>query len=636
MKTSFILTALAIAVFLSPKVYSQWQPQGMVVCDANEDQTSTRTISDGNGGAFILWNDYRFPHLYAQRLNSYGVPQWGQNGITLCAFDQSPVLETFAFGNGFILTWQGTQTDSTRMFMQAYDANGGEIWQTNGVPIVTGKWAYGNPRLCTDGEFFYVSWSDWRLSKLDDIFLQKYNISAGAEWQANGICVRSAPHSQNIARPIRDGSGGAYVVWVDDSAYGGGPSSQSNLFVQRVSSAGVLQWQAEGKAICTAPNKQSDYDVINSGKYGYIVWEDYRSGKSQVYAQKWNENGSMLWGNNGMLISGVQAGIRFGGKVVSDGAGGIIIVYYDFATDVTAIRLDANGNTIWSKSVCSLKGKARNPFSVVSNGAGGVAVAWSDNRNTPDIYDFYANIIDVDGNYVWNSQGVVLVQKNGKQENVSICYNGSDAIIGAWHENTTHMRDVYAGKCKSFGAVPVELVSFSGKQIGLDVNLKWQTASETNNTGFFVERNVGDGWATLFFIKGNGTSAIQNNYEYTDYGAGEQNVSEIYYRLKQVDFDGTENHSAFIAVKLAAKSAENVLQNYPNPFSARTMIEFYVSNQTGARLAIYNMLGRKVWEEMVEQVGWQKKDFINQNLPRGNYWLRLSGQKTVQKMITIY
>ena len=123
--------------------------------------------------------------------------------------------------------------------------------------------------------------------------------------------------------------------------------------------------------------------------------------------------------------------------------------------------------------------------------------------------------------------------------------------------------------------VPVELTVFSAKRNGLAVDLSWTTASETNNDYFAVERWIPDGsyteesFSMIDKVKGNGTTSIAHHYRVSDQPQGDSKT--IYYRLKQVDFDGTSTYSQVVAVLFDPLGA--VIKLYPNPASTRFTLE---------------------------------------------------------------
>jgi len=88
-------------------------------------------------------------------------------------------------------------------------------------------------------------------------------------------------------------------------------------------------------------------------------------------------------------------------------------------------------------------------------------------------------------------------------------------------------------------ALHIELIEFSAKAIDYDAVLNWETASEINNKGFEIHRSFnGNDFENIGFVKGNGNSNNLNHYEFTDFSPTQNQSGIVYYRLKQIDFNG--------------------------------------------------------------------------------------------------
>ncbi len=144
--------------------------------------------------------------------------------------------------------------------------------------------------------------------------------------------------------------------------------------------------------------------------------------------------------------------------------------------------------------------------------------------------------------------------------------------------------------------VPVEFTTFSAEQNEESITLNWETATETNNKGFAVEKKssfaeTNGGWDEIGFVEGNGTTSETHKYYFTDssplFGVQE-------YRLKQIDFDGSFDYSKTVKVDFNAPLTFELEQNHPNPFNPSTQISYSLPFGGEVNLTVYDMLGNSV------------------------------------------
>lgn len=161
--------------------------------------------------------------------------------------------------------------------------------------------------------------------------------------------------------------------------------------------------------------------------------------------------------------------------------------------------------------------------------------------------------------------------------------------------------------------LPIELVSLNGMCAGKNILLKWQTASEKNNSYFTIERSFNtEDWEEIGKVPGAGNSNQLQKYEFADVNTIKGNV---YYRLKQTDIDGRFKLSELIAVE-SCKGVVDVMV-YPNP--ANDIV--HVKCASAITLEIYNMLGEKLSEEKLS-TGTNKIDIST--FSNGTYFFKLS------------
>jgi len=149
--------------------------------------------------------------------------------------------------------------------------------------------------------------------------------------------------------------------------------------------------------------------------------------------------------------------------------------------------------------------------------------------------------------------------------------------------------------------LPIQLASFNGTFSNSFVELEWTTLSEINNFGFEVQNTIDQNthFQTLpgSFIPGHGTTNVPQTYTYTVTSP----PPSSYYRLKQMDYDGTMWFSDAIflqtttSVSTSAIPAEFALhQSFPNPFNPATTITFDVASQEQVKIEVFSMLGERV------------------------------------------
>ena len=200
---------------------------------------------------------------------------------------------------------------------------------------------------------------------------------------------------------------------------------------------------------------------------------------------------------------------------------------------------------------------------------------------------------------------------------------------GQWYHNSD-----YGGGANALRAIvstenplPVEMVSFNARVFNNSVMLDWETATEKNNYGFEIQRNIpvenkteknvvvlnnvkNSDWDVVGFVNGNGNANIQNKYSFVDKSVTSGNYV---YRLKQIDVDGKFTYSNFINVTMDKPAEFNLEQNYPNPFNPSTKLSFNLDRDEFTNLTIYNILGEKV------------KTIVNGQLEKGNYSFIING-----------
>ncbi len=264
-----------------------------------------------------------------------------------------------------------------------------------------------------------------------------------AQWQTDGFPVSAATGHQ-IKQVIVSDTTGAIVVWED---YRGG---EPDIYARKVTPAGAVQWAADGMVICNAAKLQLNPVAVSDGAGGVIVvWEDYRTGvnATDLYAQRISASGSAMWPANGVLLAS-QPNVQWRPMIVSDGQGGAIVAWEDYRSgfgDVFVQRISSSGSVLWQTDgvpVATVSGTRYGPVIAV-DGSGGAIIAWEENRTATE-YDIYAQRINGSGVTQWGTGGLVVCTATGQQTQLAAYSTGTGNMLLAWQDFRHSSGDIYA------------------------------------------------------------------------------------------------------------------------------------------------------------------------------------------------
>ncbi len=274
-------------------------------------------------------------------------------------------------------------------------------------------------------------------------------------------------------------------------------------------------------------------------------------------------------------------------------------------------------------------GKTENCKSLVSS----IKTTYDDNQTSTkddDTYDIFMMITNEstlnEGCYNLENVSTGEIFSN-LVYGVEYVYN--DIPYNAYPNVELMVSDCKDGTCTSEYIVtpfvlPVELTSFEGIGIGCDIELEWETASETNNDYFLIEYSIdGKSFETIGLVEGNGTTSEVNNYSFKHSNVT-QNLN--HYRIKQVDFDRSfEYHKLISVITNCYEEEKGILSVYPNPtYHGKVRMKLFSDKETEANMVVLDVLG---------QVHGQKHLFINNgnniieldlaNYKAGTYFIKI-------------
>ncbi len=252
-----------------------------------------------------------------------------------------------------------------------------------------------------------------------------------------------------------------------------------------------------------------------------------------------------------------------------------------------------------------------------------VDLAWQDNSDNET------------GFYIERSLGVpeafVKIDSVGADVQAYIDTNVEDETEYSYRVNAYNADGVseYTNVATVTTPIPVELTSLSASVGNASVMIEWSTATETNNSGFNVERKTDGEWQSIAFVNGVGTTTEPQNYSFVDRFENRVYTGTVEYRLKQVDFDGTFDYSKVISVEVDFTPKEYTLeQNYPNPFNPTTKIKYTLPFESSVKIQIYNAIGQIVAEvvNQVQATGYYEVEWSAKNLSSGIYIYSMSAE----------
>lgn len=187
-------------------------------------------------------------------------------------------------------------------------------------------------------------------------------------------------------------------------------------------------------------------------------------------------------------------------------------------------------------------------------------------------------------------------------------------------------------------ALPVELISFTAAVLGAQIVLTWNTATETNNHGFDVERKVPHSqWKRIGFVEGHGTTNSSNEYSFVDRTLPE---GPTVYRLKQIDRDGVFAYSSEVSLSSGTSPGVfEIFQNYPNPFNPSTHVQIQLPESGIVNVTVFDAAGRAVSELLNGRLaaGSHVIPFNAVHLSAGTYFavVKAGGRSAAVKMMMI-
>jgi len=420
---------------------AEWIPNGAQVVPW--DGIHPSLLGDGNGGAFLAW-DYQ-GRIRLERIGSDGsvppgLPGGGANLYTSPHDQRYPLLIPDGSGGMYVVwtdeRWIAPQCPGhcgSGLPLEIYivrllaDFSVAPGWPAGGMSVGAPLLPYFiPPQACTDGAGgLIVAWSEPSSPDAGNIRARRFGPDGSSVWGDSPTAVCSNTNGQFDPRLAPDGTGGAIIVWRDDRHVLPGYA----LFAQRISGAGVAQWNAQGVPVSTTQGVDAGPARMIAGADGsaFVSWVEAGGG---AYVGRITASGGVDWAfelGTTEAISDV--------RIAEDGAGGTFVAWSD--NDLHLLRLSPDGSPplawIGSEIVCDAPGLQADPR-VTSDDAGGAYLLWRDERSGGA--EVFATHIDASGSPAsgWPVNGRVVCSAPGTRTIQALARDGVGGAIALWDD----------------------------------------------------------------------------------------------------------------------------------------------------------------------------------------------------------
>ncbi|MBN2056487.1 hypothetical protein JW905_16300, partial [bacterium] len=281
-------------------------------------------------------------------------------------------------------------------------------------------------------------------------------VPAGAAWVSDpAVNMKFYQTSADTEghRIIPDGAGGYIMVWHNYDAV-----TDSDVFAQRIDSSGNLLWGVDGLAVCAEEAAQCYPKVCSDGSGGiFIFWQDQRTSPAnqwqEMFGQHVSAAGALLWDPAGVQFTEMEVWL-YCPYTVPDGAGGCYLIYDGGTNGCFCKRIDSSGSEVWASPVQVGAGLGWTSLKSEVDGEGGVYLTWVEERGSTS-RDVYVQRLDSSGTLQWGAGGLCICAAADYQECSRLMYNtvaGGAFFMWKDHRDSSN-NQVFIQKVSAAGGV---------------------------------------------------------------------------------------------------------------------------------------------------------------------------------------
>ncbi len=599
LKKQLILLFLLQFICSSQLDFAQWVSNPSVnneLATETVDPVDISAVDDNNGGAFVFWQDnkYRFQNeIYFIHVDGSGRISFKADGKKITALsgpEDNPICASI-FSNSAVVVWKDfTRSKSGILMAQRVNYNGSLLWTDEGKVVESSSDEVYDYSVRTDnsGNTFiaYVD-KEPEITGNYKVVLKKISPAGEEEFDKDEVSLNKSRIKKSMTEVIPDDEGGAYLFWlevVDEKVI---------LFGQHVNAEGKENWGRKPIEISNRIHNVLNFTVAKTG-WGdlYVAWQ-IQSSDRVIYHQLINEKGKVLWYPGGRLAANLKGNDVNPQAVYTDSA--IVLSWtndYKRQKEIVVQKFDRRGRIMWNRGGVKAVAVKSQQFGqhIISDGAGGVILAWVDSRTDSTYADIYAQRIDKNGNLIWNPSGLeAAVNYNTPKSYLSLLSSDGGAII-IFKNRRNGFNKIYAQKIFSSGSLISQMSRLSAQVENDSVEISWSVSNERSADVYDIQRAVesdtsGIYWKTVYTFRSSVDTSIKN-YSYMDQP---DTSGTLYYRVEQTDAAGDIQPSDIARVNYFGENSDiMVMQNNPNPFSDSTDISFYLPSADRVTIEFYD------------------------------------------------
>jgi|GEM_PF-682996 len=656
------------------------------------NQINPRLSVDGMGGAYFIWEDYRngaYPEvdIYIQHLNANNELSFETNGLQVNAENSiSPVLKSDGYG-GVFAAWDDYRIGSNSIYLQRITPETGIHYEDNGMEVFSGITGnVGDPDTDIHANSVYIEDGKTLVYWIDNRWAPTYQeVTFGMIIDNN--YNESINWTNGVELSLNPSQGDPKVAYRNNNFLMTYLVEGENTAIYYLSLDSELNFVGDG--LGTPLLEGADWSMNNpkliSGMDNafYLAYSGQKYGVSSIFLQKFDENGNPQWDENGIDIS-ENTGILMDHvlvDIVESPNGGVIISWIEQSW-FTGYQLfmkgvDSEGNTIegWGDlgvNIVTEGSTKNNPKTFIASDK--IFCTWEDERNSGLSTDLYGQLISLNGEILGDEAGFQIVSEIGNQTSISSVYNSAtNEVYNCWQDyRDSENYNIYCNSLdiETFETSNEIIISDDiGDQISPSVVLG-------NSNSYLVvwedERNTPPA-PEGEFVALEKDVYFQQVVEHAPVfeGNGYPLCNELYKQSKPIIFPQSPEQDAFYMVWMDLRSTgkedlkniyaqaitldntvESISENsqlpnefkinsiYPNPFNPSTTISFQIPEMALIKVEIVNLLGQTVevlYNDIIEagshNIEWNPSQIVS-----GSYFVRLNydGESSqIQKVMYI-